>query len=175
MVETLQANKTSAGAYVGMGELKVGRDRDAELLCVGLGSCIAVCMYDAARAVGALAHVVLPVAPDGNANPAKYADTAIPLMLRTLREFGSRPGDLRVALVGGAAIFSSVNSHMDIGQRNGDAVKAALQQAGLRVQKEDIGGRESRSTSLSMIDGAVRVRTVRLGNTLLTVLGKDGR
>ena len=45
---------------VGLGEVKASKDPDAVLACLGLGSCIAVAVYDPKAKVGGMAHVVLP-------------------------------------------------------------------------------------------------------------------
>lgn len=157
---------------IGMGEISVTSDPEVELTCLGLGSCIAICTYDARRHIGGMVHVVLPTSParDG-AVPAKYADTAIPLLVEQLAKNGSRPADVRVVLCGGAAIFAALSGAMDIGQRNLLAVRAGLQQIGMKIIKEDVGGRNSRTVTLSVSTGQVRLRTVQTGEFVLADLG----
>jgi chemotaxis protein CheD len=158
---------------VGMGEIQVSNDREVELVTLGLGSCIAICAYDARRGVGAMVHVVLPAAANGQAvPPAKYADSAVPLLIDELRRRGVRPADVRIALGGGAAIFPPLSELMDIGKRNLVAVHDQLERAGLRVVKEDTGGRESRTITLNIASGTVRMRTVRQGEQVLADLSR---
>ncbi|HEY3418692.1 MAG TPA: chemotaxis protein CheD, partial [Armatimonadota bacterium] len=146
-------------------------DPKAELLCLGLGSCIAICAYDPVVSVGAIVHVVLPAAPRGEAiPPGKYACTAVPLLCHELRSVGARLERVKIALCGGAAIFPPLSGLMDIGQRNLTAVREKLKEARLTVVKEDVGGRESRTVMMSVSNGIVRVRTVRLGECPLVDL-----
>ncbi|MHB0938358.1 MAG: chemotaxis protein CheD [Armatimonadota bacterium] len=148
-------------------------DRDTELQCLGLGSCIAVCMYEKRLRWGLMVHVVLPSTnkKDG-ALPGKYADTAIPLILSEMKRAGVRSEQARVVLCGGAAIFPSLEGIMDIGQRNLAAVRDGLKAHGLRVVREEVGGRESRTLSLHVGTGQVRMRTVRTGEQILVNLGE---
>ncbi|HEX2948520.1 MAG TPA: chemotaxis protein CheD [Armatimonadota bacterium] len=156
---------------IGMGEMVVTSDPDAALICLGLGSCIAICAYDPRRNVGAMVHVVLPAPSTGNATPpAKYASTAVPLLVEKLTRAGVRKADARIILCGGAAIFAALSGIMDIGQRNIAAVHEGLQQAGLKVIKEDVGGKESRTVTLDVATGIVKLRTVRTGEAVFADL-----
>lgn len=158
---------------VGMGEIAVTTDRDTELMCLGLGSCIAVCIYEKRLRWGLMVHVVLPSTNkrDGSM-PGKYADSAIPLIMSEMKRAGVRREMARVVLCGGAAIFPSLEGIMDIGQRNLAAVREGLKTEGLRVVKEEVGGRESRTLSLHVGTGQVRMRTVRTGEQVLVNLGE---
>ena len=70
-----------ATIVVGMGEMQVTNDPYAVLACLGLGSCICVCVYEPTSKLGGMAHIVLPKSDmkDGVPTP-KYADTGIPLL-----------------------------------------------------------------------------------------------
>ena len=84
MIETLSINQADnqESVLVGLGELKVTRSPSVILACLGIGSCIAVCVYDHLYKVGGMAHVVLPhcEGKPGD-NPGKYADTSIPMLI----------------------------------------------------------------------------------------------
>lgn len=158
---------------VGMGEIATATDMDAELLCLGLGSCIAVCVYEKRKHFGLMGHIVLPTAQKPDVTlPGKYADTAIPLIVKELQRVGIRTEQTRVVLCGGAAIFPSLEGIMDIGQRNLTAVRAGLQQHGFRIVKEEVGGRISRTLTLRVGTGQVRLRTVNTGEQDLVNLGE---
>ncbi|MHB9130779.1 MAG: chemotaxis protein CheD [Armatimonadota bacterium] len=162
----------SKSVCVGMGELAISSDPETELICLGLGSCIAVCAYHKRRKWGLMAHVVLPSSSGRDQTAkAKYADSAIPLIAEEIARAGYIREEIQVVLCGGAAIFPSLQGVMDIGQRNITAVKAELQRARLRVVKEEVGGRESRTLTLEIASGNVRLRTVRTGEYSLTSLG----
>jgi chemotaxis protein CheD len=133
------------------------------LTTIGLGSCIAVCVYDRQRKWGGMAHVVLP-ASNGVANPsppAKFADLAVPLLLEELLARGSLKQGLKVALVGGAKMFYfGQNPLLDIGQRNYEAIQTALRQRGIRVVAEEVGGQVGRTACLALGTGRLTVRTI---------------
>lgn len=158
---------------VGMGEIAVTTDPEAELLCLGLGSCIAVCLYEKMRHFGLMVHIVLPESQTGKpAPPGKYADTAIPLIAEELKRAGIQRGQARVVLCGGAAIFPALEGLIDIGLRNLAAVRAGLQAHGFKILKEDVGGRQGRTLSLHVGTGMVRMRTVHSGEQMLVNLGE---
>ena len=74
---------------VGMGEYAIAR-APGEISALGLGSCVCVCFYDPALKLGALAHVMLPdsTVMKNAAGSAKFADTAIPLVLGEMERRG---------------------------------------------------------------------------------------
>lgn len=130
------------------------------LVTVGLGSCVVIAIHDAAAQMGAVAHVLLP---DGNeaqagAHPARFANTAVPLLVRTLQLHGAN-GPYTAKLAGGAALFADVLSAKGrVGERNVAAARAALEAAGIPVVAEDVGGTVGRSVSFDVGSGALAVR-----------------
>src|SRR5690606_5080021 len=78
--------------HVRIAHLAVARGQ-GRLIAVGLGSCVAIVLYDAARRVGGLAHVLLPdpsVARDAS-NPARFASEVVPVLIDEMRALGARP------------------------------------------------------------------------------------
>ena len=75
---------------VGMADYKVGRST-ATLISYGLGSCIGISLYDPQRKVGGLLHIMLPDSTQARSsdNPAKFADTGIPLMINDVVALGA--------------------------------------------------------------------------------------
>ena len=144
---------------VRMGELAVAAKGGATLVSIGLGSCIGLALVDRARGIAGLAHVMLPAAPaDGVAGtPGKFADHAVPALLKELASLGSRPGRLEAVLVGGARMFS-VGSSMDIGARNDDAARAALAAARIPVRAADTRGSTGRTIRVDPATGIVTVK-----------------
>ena len=157
---------------IGMAEVKVTRSPDDVLMALGLGSCIGVCAYDPQAQVAGMAHVVLPSSVGFDPSPGKFADTAIPLLLERMTEWGADEARIQVALVGGAQIFAGngVKSQLDIGVRNAEAVLSALHSRGIPVLAQDLGGYAGRTISL-IANGLVRVKTLGLGERELISLG----
>src|SRR5437764_11130143 len=93
---------------VGIGELRSSRDSAEALVARGLGSCIGVCLVDGGHGVAGLAHVMLPDSTEAGRGGTRYADVAIPALLEEVLELGGRRHRLRVAIVGGAQMFSGL-------------------------------------------------------------------
>ena len=75
---------------VGMADYKVGAN-PASLISYGLGSCIGIAIYDSITKAGGLAHIMLPDSTQArpSENPAKFADTCLPLMIDDLQKLGA--------------------------------------------------------------------------------------
>jgi chemotaxis protein CheD len=155
--------------HVRIAHLAVARGQ-GRLIAVGLGSCVAVVLYDEARRVGGLAHVLLPdpsVARDAS-NPVRFASECVPVLMDAMRAQGGR-APFTAKLAGGAALFGSMlkGSAGAMGERNVTAARAALTRAGLAIAAEDCGGDAGRSVSLDVSTGELTVRGVRGGVRVL--------
>ena len=150
---------------VGLGEVRMSRDPEEQLCVYGLGSCVAVFLYSSTAPVVGLAHVVLPRSPapsatDG-AEPGRYADKAVPLLVAQLARAGVRQGSLRAAIAGGAAVLGFTSA---IGEQNVQAVREQLRQFGIPVEQEDLGGQRGRSVLFDGAQGRLDVRVLAAPN-----------
>jgi chemotaxis protein CheD len=146
---------------------------DGMITTVGLGSCVAIVLYDAVARVGGLAHVLLPnesMSRD-RSNPAKFPATAIPLVIDQMRRLGAAPGRIRAKIAGGASMFGNLTgaagSGINIGERNVAAVRDELAKTGIDIVAEDTGRDYGRSVYFYLADGRVEVRSVRNGSRVL--------
>lgn len=140
---------------------------EAIISTVGLGSCVAIVVYDARTRVGGMAHVLLPnesMSRD-RSNRAKFPSTAVPLLLEEMRQLGAR-GPFTAKLVGGASMFAALLpiGGVNMGQRNVDAARRALVDAGVSVVAQDTGGGYGRSVYLHVSDGRVLVKSLTHGD-----------
>jgi chemotaxis protein CheD len=138
---------------------------------IGLGSCVAIVLYDAVVRVGGLAHVLLPneaMARD-RSNPAKFPATAVPLLLEKMRALGAVPERIHAKVAGGASMFGNLfpPSGINIGERNLAAVRDVLAVAKLPIVAQDTGSDYGRSVYLFLRDGRVEVRSLRKGSRVL--------
>ena len=143
-----------------------GRGR---LVTVGLGSCVAIVIHDPVAKVGGLAHVLLPDAVRGHVieNRARYARTAVPLLLEEMRALGAT-GPYVAKLAGGAGLFGNTLSGSGrVGARNIEASRAALREAQITVVAEDVGGNAGRTVTFDVSNGVLKVRSVRGGERAL--------
>ncbi len=143
---------------VGMGELQVTDCPSAVLTCLGLGSCVAVCAYEPVHKVGGMAHVVLPY-HNGKQEmlSAKYADTAVPLLIQEMRKFGILASRLIVKIAGGAQMSAAlgVNNIFKTGERNVAASKEAISKEGITLVAAETGGHYGRTVKMFIDTGKI--------------------
>lgn len=151
---------------VGMADYKVGRN-PANLISYGLGSCVGIALYDPMVKVGGLAHIMLPDSKQARSaeNPAKFADTALPLMLDEIIKMGAAKSRIIAKIAGGAQMFTFANATdiMRVGERNAEAVKMVLKRLDIRIVAEDTGGNYGRTVELKLDTGIYRVKTIDKG------------
>ncbi|MCI6158670.1 MAG: chemotaxis protein CheD [Selenomonadaceae bacterium] len=151
---------------VGMADYKVGKAPDT-IISYGLGSCIGISLYDPQAKVGGLLHIMLPDSKQARAsdNPAKFADTGMPLLLRDVLALGAVRSRLVAKMAGGAQMFAFANATdiMRVGARNAEAVKSILNEMNIRLLAEDVGGTYGRTVSINLENGSYKVKTINKG------------
>jgi chemotaxis protein CheD len=137
------------------------------LLTVGLGSCVAIVLYDPVARIGGMAHVLLPspALSRDDRNPAKFPQTAVPRLLELMSRCGAVPRRLTGRLVGGASMFASLAAPgtIQMGDRNVVASRQTLNQHGIPLTGEAVGGDYGRTVRLTVADGRVEVSSVAHG------------
>jgi chemotaxis protein CheD len=153
---------------VGLGEAKAVKAEPGShdsLVAYGLGSCVAVCLWDPSTAVAGMAHVVLPGAdPRGKPN-ARFARSAVPAVVELMQAHGAGNDPRRYVarLAGGAQVLTvgSTGPLPRVGEQNARAVQDALAAAGVPVKAHDLGGFIGRSVWFDPRDcGQIRVRAI---------------
>ena len=155
---------------VGMADYKVGRNPDS-LISYGLGSCVGIALFDSTAKVGGLAHIMLPDSTQARSadNLAKFADTALPVMLNEIIKLGGLKSRIIAKIAGGSQMFTFTNTTdiMRVGERNADAVRAVLKKLEIKVIAEDTGGNYGRTVELKLDTGIFRVKTIDKGEKQL--------
>ncbi len=146
-----------------MGEIMVAESTNL-LRAVGIGSCIAVTLYDRDTTIGSLAHIMLPCIEEAHnkSHPAKFTDVAIGVMIDEMKMQGARIQDVRAKIFGGANMFPEIissNSTMDIGRRNISAVREELEKHNIKNIAEEVGDDIGRTVLFDTGDGSVEVKT----------------
>ena len=129
------------------------------LTTVGVGSCVAICLYSPESHAGALLHCMLSRAGQHVPNPALYADTGVSTVLEQLLKLGVTPTSLIAKLVGGAEMFPTLqtaDAH-GIGQRNVEETTKILQAIGIPIASTSLGGNRGRSLVFDLATGVVTV------------------
>ncbi|MGE3820732.1 MAG: chemotaxis protein CheD, partial [Isosphaeraceae bacterium] len=109
---------------------------------------------------GGIAHVVLPDSRGSTDQLGKYADTAIPALIKDLDRLAGRliRPRLTAKLFGGASMFQTTGNALDIGRQNQEAVEKALALAGVPVIARDLGGAAGRRLTFHTATGIVAVK-----------------
>jgi len=142
-------------ASLGIGQIGVARD--AGVLRTFVGSCVGLAVFDRRRRLAALAHIMLPDSALAGTPPGKYADTAIPEMLRLLAGLaGGGPLRLAAKLVGGAKMFA-FQTGQTVGDQNVAAVERILASLDIPVLGRDCGGDRGRRITFDVATAALRV------------------
>ena len=150
---------------VGIAEAGVVNTPDS-ITTLGLGSCVGVTLYDEKRRIGGMVHVMLPsteLARGENFNRSKFADSAIPDLLKKLVSLGADHRRLKAKLAGGAQMFSlggTGESLLKIGARNVEACRKALTELSIPILAEDTGGSWGRTVELFAETGLLEVRAI---------------
>ncbi len=156
-------SRADGRVVVPMGESAVLRG-EGLLLALGLGSCVAVLLHDPGANVGGMAHVLLPSQSlcRDRSNPARAADTAVPLLVRSMEAEGGMYERMVARLAGGATMFGDLlpPGSVHIGERNVVQCRASLRELGIPVVGEAVGGTRGRSIWFDVRQGVVTVRSV---------------
>ncbi len=146
----------------GIGELCASNCQGDRLKTFALGSCVAVVIRDSRSNASGLVHIALPESktnPDrAKALPGYFADTGIPLLLKELESWGMKKGTrgVSVKIIGGSNIQDRKNV-FNIGKRNILAIKKILWQLGMGPVAEDVSGTISRTVSVAVSTGMIKV------------------
>ena len=145
---------------VGIGQMAVCHSPE-QLSCLGLGSCVAVILYDPQVRIGGMVHVLLPKAPQKVDLEGKYADTGTRMLVKEMTFNGAAKDRLVAKLVGGAQMFKNLNVQVaNIGRFNVLEARKILREFSIRIVAEDIEGDRGRSAYLDSTTGQVTVKKV---------------
>ena len=154
---------------VGMADLKVARAPDT-LTTLGLGSCIGITLFDKARKIAGMAHIMLHTYKgfEGQ-NKAKFADSALIELLNQMTRAGASRAQLVAKIAGGAHMFGKTqnNDMLKIGERNAAASLAILKQLAIPIHANDTGGTRGRTIELNSETGALKIKMVGAGEKFI--------
>ncbi|MGG7176611.1 chemotaxis protein CheD [Clostridium paraputrificum] len=142
-----------------------------KIMTIGLGSCIGISLYDKTLKIAGLAHIMLPDSKQFKniPQPLKFADLAVPILVKNMEAHGCKKRNLVAKIAGGASMFNFSDKSMvsDIGKRNTIAVKETLKCESIPIIAEETGGNKGRTMIVDSMDGTVTIRVV--GQDILTL------
>jgi len=135
------------------------------LVTYGLGSCVGIALYDPGRKVAGLAHILLndsalfTNSKSNGLNPAKFADTALPLLMRKMIDQGAYKHAIIAKIAGGASLFNFQSAGQGVGEKNIIAVKSKLEEMDIPLHGAEVGGSRGRTMKLMVDTGAIVITT----------------
>ncbi len=152
---------------VGLAEVKTATNPHI-LVTPSVGSCVVVILYDELTRIGSMGHIMLPDIDQAKAkkNRAKFANTAVEIMLEQMTDIGAVRRRIKAKIAGGANMFPTVNrgNAMHMGARNIAAVKDELKKRKIRLVAEDTEGSYGRCVEFFLETGVVRTKSALHGN-----------
>ncbi len=157
-----------------MNKIRVGIGKGAVakapgvIIAEGLGSCVALALYDVKHGLGGMAHILLPSSSEyksgktGVFSPYLYADTAIDALLKELRyQNGTSLSNVVAKIIGGARMFPIYNdASTGIGEQNILQIRSLLKRNLISLIGEDIGGSHGRSVEFYLDSGRVVIKAL---------------
>lgn len=140
------------------GEYYVSCAKD-EMIVTVLGSCVAACIRDPKSGIGGMNHFMLPEGNSdtwgGVSSALRYGNHAMETLINNIMSTGCPRHQLEVKVFGGA----NVNAHQknrDVGARNAEFVIEYLENEGIPVAAQDLGGAAPRRIHYFPVTGKVK-------------------
>ena len=149
-------DKKAARILVDLADIKVSDNKDGFISTMGLGSGVAVAIYDPQVRVGGMLHFLLPDSQLDRKraldNPYIYADTGIPLLFRRAYKLGAEKERILCRLAGGGSVIDP-DHLLEFGARNTERAIEILNKNGVQVKGQCLGGVQSMVLRLHLRDG----------------------
>lgn len=132
-----------------------------------LGSCIAVTMYAPDLRQGGMSHAVLPYSGNRSGYMARktayFVDPSTELIYTEMLRIGADPSRIEVKVFGGASVLcpGEYGDGFNVGQKNAEAARNALNRLGMEACKLDLGGERGRKILFDPSQGDVWVKKLR--------------
>lgn len=136
------------------GEFYIARSN--MVLTTVLGSCISACIYDPQAGYGGMNHFMLP-ASHSNADMGRslrYGLFAMEQLINELMKHGCSRERMQVKLAGGGEMMRGYSS---VGQQNINFIMQYIQDEGLNLLADDLGGDRARRVAYFPIEGRMLV------------------
>lgn len=143
--------------FIADGKSKVGTI-SPKISIYGLGSCIALILFDSESKISGMAHILLPKARSRKKieYPHKYANLSTKLLTKELVNLGAIKKNLKAIIIGGAKIFDLKDNL--IGIDNTEAIKNDLEKLNIKIVYEEIGGSQGRVVIFDTNDLSVLIK-----------------
>ena len=124
-----------------------------------LGTCVSVCLWDPVLKHGSMSHFVLPRVLRTSSPSDRFGEVAIPNQISGLLALGSKRYSLRAKLYGGCRVTCHINDNYMTGSRNVKLALSVLDEEGITVVEDHVGGVVGRKIWFNIEDGSVSIQT----------------
>jgi chemotaxis protein CheD len=147
---------------VGISDMKVSNKPEEVLITYSLGSCLGVIIYDPVARVAGMLHSMLPLSKidphKAKISPFMFVDTGIPMLFKEAYRLGAEKKNIIVRAVGCSSLLDE-KGFFKIGERNFTVLRKLLWKNNILIEKQDIGGSKSRTASIIIESGAVKIKS----------------
>lgn len=116
-------------------------DRPDEMIVTVLGSCVAACIRNPRTGFGGMNHFMLPESSTGDWSGAsaslRYGNYAMEALINDVLKSGCAREDLEIKLFGGSNLSDGPAM---VGRKNSEFALRYLEEEGLRLAAQDLGG-----------------------------------
>jgi len=132
-----------------------------------LGSCVAVCIYDAEKKIGGMNHIFMPGEHKDDSS-TRYAENAMKYLIKNICTLGANRDNLLAKAFGGAHVIPSISREYGIGPKIVDFVIDYLEKADIKIVAHDFGGNKTRKVFFHTDTGMAYVKLLsnRLGGLM---------
>ena len=136
-------------------------------ICTLLGSCVSTCLWDPVLRIGGMNHFMLPGEPASPESPwavsARFGVYAMEVLINDMLHLGADRRRLIAKAFGGARVLQSFGT-LDVGAKNSTFVLAFLQEEGIPLAAQDLGGTSPRKLHFFPATGKVQLKRLHLQN-----------
>lgn len=126
-----------------------------------LGSCVAVCLFDATLEIGGMNHFMLPYwNGQGLASP-KYGNIAIEKLIEKMISFGCNKNNLKAKIFGGGEVIETQIVQFHIGARNIEVAREILEEKKIPIIGSSVAGKLGRKIEFLTSTFEVRQKYVQ--------------
>lgn len=117
-----------------------------------LGSCVAICLWHEENQEGAMAHCLLPHKAESASLQTRYISHTMLAMMQYIKDKQYRADEFVAKLFGGGYMYES-QSELNIGQLNIEAARTSLNETGIPIIAEHVGGHGHRNLIFDLWTG----------------------
>lgn len=144
--------------YLYPGELVV--TSNPSVISTVLGSCVSVCLLDPVTRSGGANHFLLPHLTRGDGSSCRFGGTAMEMLIARMLSLGCQKRNLTARIFGGASQFEGSRDRISIGQQNVQVATRFLEDEGIPILVQEVGGSRGRKLVFHTDTGDVFVKTL---------------